>query len=64
MSEENYPMTLKEVANYSRFAERTIQYHTHLGNLIGHRPKGGRHFRWYKSDVDAWLRSEPVAEAS
>jgi predicted DNA-binding transcriptional regulator AlpA len=58
-------MTLAEVCDYTGYKRRNIQYHSEIGSLRSFNRNGeGRFRRWYKKDVDAWLRGEPVQEAS
>lgn len=61
----DYPMTLAEVCEYTGFKARNIQYNSEIGKLRSYNRKGeGRFRRWYRSDVDAWLKGEPLQEAS
>lgn len=60
---DDYPMDLTEVCLYSGYDRRIIQENTALGHLRAYNHAGKSRFRrWYKSDVDAWLKARPVEQ--
>lgn len=48
-------MTIRDVCDYTRFERKYVERATRRGELRGH--QHGRSWRFYPSDVDAWVRS-------
>ena len=55
---ENFPMTLRQVANYASCSVHTITMASRKGELKFYDRNGKGYRRYYKSDVDAWLKGQ------
>lgn len=58
----NELLTKDETAEYLRISPGTLSYMRHVGNAPP-ALKVGKHVRWRKSDLDAWIEKQLAADA-
>lgn len=51
------PITLAEAARFCRISESNFRVKVSQGLVPFHRPKGIRTYRFYKSELQNWIRS-------
>ena len=64
LKHSDYPMTLRQVADYVSCSVHTITMASRRGDLKFYDRGGKGYRRYYKSDVDAWLKGQPSAKES
>lgn len=57
MDDHDQMLTITEAADLLRIPVATLRYWRHLGTGP-HSFRFGRHVRYYREDVDAWLRAQ------
>lgn len=56
------PMTVVEVADYLKMSKQTIYRLVKEEGLPAYRPHARRGMRFYKEEVDTWLKSHKVEQ--